>query len=126
MPSIAAHFLPCGFSSIKLEHLLEASDLTFGFRSCASRTPREVFVLRGFRHLRQRAQDFLLGVVDVFQRIVEQLIELLRLFGHVVTLRWCGCHDKRRGFICVPAGTGMRAQKNEAAALRCRGLLIQR
>src|SRR3954462_3635146 len=73
----------------------------------------------------RRTRDFLLGVIDVFQRIVEQFIELLRLFGHVVTLRWCGgCHDKARGFCSVPQGTGIRGKK-EAATLRCRGLLTR-
>jgi hypothetical protein len=31
----------------------------------------ELVVLRGLRHLRQRAQDLLLGEVDVFQCVVK-------------------------------------------------------
>src|SRR3954452_17997925 len=62
----------------------------------------------------RRTRDFLLGVVDVFQRIVEQFLELLRLFGHVVTLRWCGCHDRARGFRFVPVSANER-HKNQAS-----------
>src|SRR5512132_80899 len=41
-------------------------------------------VARGLRHLRQRAQDLLLGEVDVLQSVVKELVQFLRRFSHVL------------------------------------------
>ena len=42
---------------------------------------------RGLRHLRQRLQDVLLGVVDVLECIQKQLVEVL--LGHGDLLCFC-------------------------------------
>src|SRR4051794_36920743 len=55
----------------QFEHLLKTLDLTFGFAMMLFKRRAEIIILRSFRHLRQRAQDLLLSVIDVFQRVVE-------------------------------------------------------
>jgi hypothetical protein len=42
----------------------------------------QFFAIGGLRHFGQRCQDLLLREIDVFQRVMKQLIELLRFFRH--------------------------------------------
>ena len=68
------------------EDLFEAGNLLFGFTFVLLESGFQVGILGGFRHLGQRREDFLFGVIDVFQRIVEEVVELLGFFCHGVLL----------------------------------------
>ena len=68
-----------------LEDLFETFDLLFGllqmFFDCLS----QLFTRSLLRHLRQRFRELLLGVVDVFQFVVQEIAERFKT-GHTVCL----------------------------------------
>src|SRR4051794_1776486 len=55
------------------EDLFKTSDLLLGFGFVLLERGPEFFALRGFCHLRQSRQDFLLSEVDILQRVMKQL-----------------------------------------------------
>src|SRR5947209_2704367 len=65
------------------EFLLEALDLTFRLASVLRNRGLELFALGGFCHFRQGRENFLLRKVDLLQRVMKELIELLRFLRHV-------------------------------------------
>jgi hypothetical protein len=62
------------------EHFFEAVDLTFGLAFVFLERCLQLLGLRGFRHFRKSGQDLLLGVVDVFEGLVKEVIERLVIF----------------------------------------------
>ena len=75
MPSMAAHFLPCGFSSMEAKTCSSREICFFSLAVMLLERGLQLRVLRRLRHLRQGGQDLLLGVVDVLQRVVKQILE---------------------------------------------------
>jgi hypothetical protein len=103
----------------QFEHLIQPLDLRFGFAVVFLECGAEVLILSGLGHLRQCGQDFLLRVVDVLQRIVEQFVKLLGLFCHV--------HVSRVSDATTSHGARVRSLKTSAWEKRCgarRRLLI--
>jgi hypothetical protein len=51
----------------------------------------QFFAIGGLRHFGQRRQDLLLREIDVFQRVMKQLIKLLGFFRHrdFSLSNWC-------------------------------------
>src|SRR6185437_14790042 len=66
----------------ELEHLLKTLDMAFRLFLVLFKGGLEVFGLRRLRHLRQSGEYFLLRVVDVLQRLMEQIIEHFWLCRH--------------------------------------------
>src|SRR3954468_1236364 len=64
------------------ENLFEALNLTFGLAVVLLKGSLELLALSGLRHLWQGAQDLLLCEVDVLERVVEEVVEFFRFFGH--------------------------------------------
>ncbi len=65
-----------------LKHLFEALYLRLGLVPVLLERHLEFLGLGAFHHFREGFEDFLLGVVDVFQCLVEELFQVLFL-GHV-------------------------------------------
>src|SRR4051794_16594553 len=64
------------------ENLFEALNLTFGLAVVLLKGSLELLALSGLRHLWQGSQDLLLCEVDVLERVVEEVVEFFRFFGH--------------------------------------------
>jgi hypothetical protein len=65
------------------ENPFEPFNMAFGLAAMLFKGSGEFFGIRRLLHLRQRRQNFLFRVVDIFQRIEKQLVELFWFFfGH--------------------------------------------
>jgi hypothetical protein len=60
----------------QLENLLQASDLAFGFVVMFFKRGAQLVRVGGLRHFRKRLINLLFRVVDVFQRIEKQRIQV--------------------------------------------------
>ena len=67
------------------EHLFEPLHLAFGLRVMLLERRPELVRLRRLRHLGQGGENFLLGEIDVLERVVKQVLERLGFFGHCLT-----------------------------------------
>ena len=74
MPSIAGHLVPFGFCFQLLEGLVEPLDLALGLPEVHLEALFELGIGRLRDHVRQRLLDLVLGVVDVLQRVQEQVV----------------------------------------------------
>ncbi len=63
------------------KHLLETSDLLLGFRKMRLKCLLQLRIIGFFGHVGKRLQDLILGVVDVAQRMHEQIVHSLDIFG---------------------------------------------
>ena len=59
------------------EHLFEPRHVLFGFGLVLLESGFEILGLRRLRHFRQGRQDLLFREIDVFQRVVKQLLQVL-------------------------------------------------
>ena len=57
----------------------------------------QLLALGGLGHFRQGGQDLLLGEVDVFQSVMKQFVQLLRLFCHFQLSNVLNLRRHRRG-----------------------------
>src|SRR5215471_10707435 len=73
------------------ENPLEALDLTFSLSLMLLERRLQLFGVRGLRHFRKRGQYLLLGVVDVLQALVKEVIERLGFLCHGVSSARCPC-----------------------------------
>ena len=67
-------FLAPGRGIDLLEDLFQPLDLAFRFAAMIFQCLLELLRLGGLRHLRQRLQDLLLGVVNVLHQVKEQIV----------------------------------------------------
>ena len=80
---MASQVLPCGFLSMAAKTFSSRADVAFGLGFVLGESPFELGRLRRLLHLGKGCQNFLLGEVDVLQRVVKQFIECLGFFlGH--------------------------------------------
>ena len=67
----------CECHPMHVEHLLDHLDLLLGLAEMRLEGLLELRIARFLDHLRQRLRDLLLRVVDVLQRVDEQVVECL-------------------------------------------------
>ena len=77
---MAGQSTPFGVCPMQLEHLLQALDLVLGFREVRLKALLELRIGRLVDHLRQRLRDLVLGIVDVLQRVHEQVVKVVMSF----------------------------------------------
>ena len=80
MPSIAGQSTPLAFRAVQLEYLLQALHLVLGLAQMRLEALLELRVARLLDHVGQRLHDLVLGVVDVAQRMHEQVVHGLDVF----------------------------------------------
>ena len=78
------------------EHLLQAIDLALRFPLVLRERLAQVGGLRRLRHLGQRGEDLLLGVVDVLERVVEEVVEGFACLAMAVSRRLSDANAGRR------------------------------
>ena len=81
MPAIPAHGLARGRSSSCSKHLFEPRQLVFGLGEVVLERVAQLIAAGGPGHLRQRAHELFLGMIEVAQFVDERVVERLRL-GH--------------------------------------------
>ena len=62
--------------------LVEALDVAFGLFEVFLEAGFEFFVRRGFRHFWQRFDELILGAVEVFEFVVEEVFESVEFHGN--------------------------------------------
>jgi len=70
----------------KLENLLQAVDLHFGFVDMLLERRAQLFGVSGLCHLWQSHKDYSLRVVDVFQNFLEEVLKCFALASHYALL----------------------------------------
>ena len=106
MPMIASQVLPCGLASIMANTFSSRATCSWVCSSMLFERRRQILGLRSLGHLGQRRQDFLLREVDVLERVVEQVVQGLRLARHGV-LHWVNSEVQRGQTARVPIGVGI-------------------
>src|SRR6478735_11385480 len=71
-----------------LEDLLKPRNLAAGFALVLGESGLELARLRSLRHFRQRLQNLVLSVIDVFESVLEKVLKGLRLSGHGYSKCW--------------------------------------
>ena len=77
IPSIAGQVTDCRLCAVHLEHLLEATHVVPRLAEMRLESRAQLRRGRLADHVRQRADDALLGVVDVLQLMDEQIVHRL-------------------------------------------------
>ena len=80
MPSIAGQLTAFGLDAVHLEDLLDALDMAFRLLEMLLEAGVQLGVGRLVDHFGQRLLDLLFGVVDVAQRVHEEVVERLDVF----------------------------------------------
>lgn len=65
------------------EYLLQAGDVRLGLAMVLLECGLQFRIARSLRHLRKRAQDLLLGEVDVLQGVAKQLVQFFGFSRHL-------------------------------------------
>src|ERR1700742_1623322 len=75
-------FAPCRLADDP-ENLFETFHLAFGFPEMFDEGLLQLFRLCSLRHLWKRLEDLVLGKIDILERLVKEVAQQHRLFGHV-------------------------------------------